>query len=99
MLRTGWILLAASACLAQVTADDHAILDAARRTALAFVATLPDFVCAQSIRRFRSPANADSWRQADLLQITLSYLNGQEDYQLVSINDRPADQSYDTVVG
>ncbi len=99
MLRAGLILLAAFACLAQVPAGDRAILEAARQNALAFSATLPNFICTQSIRRLQSPAGADSWRQTDLLLTNLSYSGGKEDYQLVSIDGRRTDESYQSVLG
>jgi len=99
MLRPGLIFLAVSAALAQVPADDRAILDMARQNALGFVATLPDFLCDQSIRRFRTLANADAWRQTDLLLVKVRFVTGKEDYQLVSVDNRPTDESYESVLG
>ncbi len=105
-MRPGVILLAASVCLAAQApvhagnpADDRAILDAGRQNALAFTAALPDFICTQSVRRFQSPSGADSWRQTDRLAVQLSYSRGREDYQLVSIDDRPVGQPYHAVGG
>src|SRR5580700_3314767 len=102
MPRPGVVLLAASACFAAQapgSADDSAILDAARQNALAFTAALPDFMCTQTVRRFQSPAGSNSWHRTDRLVVQLSYSGRQENYQLVSIDDRAADQPYHAVGG
>jgi hypothetical protein len=101
-MRPGVILLTASVCLAAQAPDppdDRAILDAGRENALAFTGTLPDFICTQSVRRFQGPAGSNSWRQTDRLAVQLSYSGLQENYQLVSIDDHPADQPFHAVGG
>lgn len=102
MLRPVVVFLAVPACLAVQapdSEDDRAILDAGRQNALALTAALPDFTCTQAIRRFQSPAGADSWRQTDQLVVELSYSGGRENYQLASVDDHPADRSYHAVAG
>lgn len=111
MLRTGMLLLTVSACFAQVPepvpgdapVDDHAVLEAARRNALAFSATLPDFMCAQLIRRLEKPAGAPAadkdWQRRDQLLVRLSYVGGKEDYRLISVDNRATDQTYLSVLG
>jgi VWFA-related protein len=94
-----WIVLAVSGAFAQSLPDDHVILDDARQHALGFVAKLPDFICSQSIRRLRSGASVNAWRQIDLLLLKLNYVNRNEDYQLLSINNRRTNESYEAVIG
>jgi len=98
----GVILAMASVCFGAQSSDaeEHRRgLETARQNALAFTMSLPEFTCSEAIRRFRTNTGTGVWRETDLLVAQLTYSGGKEDYQLVSIDNRPARQPLQTVAG
>jgi len=94
------LLAAGILASAQTPEEEHArLIEAARRNALAFTHSLPDFFCSETLRRFESRPGAADWRARDTLEIELSYSQGEDDYELISVNDQPALQSYDATPG
>jgi VWFA-related protein len=98
-MRPGVLLFGISVCLAQAPTGDPSILESARSNALDFTATLPDFMCDQVIDRTQGTPGASAWRSRDQLSVKLRYLNGKEEYRLISLNHRPTGQSYESVLG
>jgi len=76
---------------------------AAREQALAYVQTLPDFLCTQVTRRYSAssaPSTREpSWKPMDTLTIRLSYFGQKEDYRVVRINNKPVDKPLAKVGG
>jgi hypothetical protein len=84
---------------APTPAEQQSIWNTARENALSFTGSLPDFICNEVVRRYTDPNNKGGWRLADTLVLKLTYFDRQEDYQLISINNRPARMSYEEVGG
>jgi hypothetical protein len=54
-----------------------------------YTKTLPNFICTQVTRKHVDPTGTESWISDGTVQEHLSYLNGEEDYKVVMVNDRP----------
>ena len=54
-----------------------------------YTKNLPNFICTQLTRKHVDPTGTESWISDGTVQEHLSYLNGQEDYKVVMVNDRP----------
>ncbi len=68
------------------------IIAEARRSALEYTDRLPDFVCLQITRRFVDPSGLEmDWLKVDEIKTRVSYVEGSEDYELVSVNNRMAE--------
>jgi hypothetical protein len=57
--------------------------------ALDYTKSLPNFICAQVTTRSFDPSGTESWHQQDKIQEQLSYVDGQEDYKVVLVNNLP----------
>lgn len=73
------------------------ILEAARKVALNYTRSLPDFICTEKVRRFEGPRG--NWELKDTLEIKLSYFDQKEAYQLLTRNGRPSLLPYREVGG
>jgi hypothetical protein len=83
-------------------ADAAAIVEIARAKALAYTKSLPDFVCAQTIRRYIAESDGRRslpWVQRDTLSIKLSYFQQAEEHKLVLINGKPTELKYEGLEG
>lgn len=54
-----------------------------------YTKSLPNFICTQVTRRHVDPTGTESWISDGIVQEHLSYLNGEEDYKVVMVNNRP----------
>jgi hypothetical protein len=82
---------AAQAADPRPTAEEQArFVDAARQVALAYTDSLPNFLCAQTIRRYRifNPTKA-----RDVLEVEVGFENGRDSYRLTEVNGGPASRS------
>jgi hypothetical protein len=76
------------------------LIEQARYHALDFAADLPNFVVTQLVTRSVQHPGARDWRVQDTLDVQLTYRADKgEEYKLVSIDGRPARQSYDQLGG
>jgi hypothetical protein len=75
------------------------IIAAVREYALNYSKNLPNFLCAQQVRRKAAAPGELSFRDQDSLLVRLSYFEQKEDYKLVMVNDRPANGSYQDLGG
>ena len=78
------------------------IIAAVRDYALSYSKNLPNFLCAQQVRRKAAPPGAaaeSALREQDTLLVRLSYFEQKEDYHLITINDRPASGAYQDLGG
>ena len=66
------------------------ILDRMREYALNYTENLPNFICTQVTRRYVDPnVSDDHYRIIDTVVSKLSYNEGREKYEVVSVNNRP----------
>ena len=93
----GLILLAASTCLSAQELTD--VLGTARKKALDFTASLPNFICSEAVRRFQGPSGSEAVQQTGLLLVQLSYFGGKENYELISVDNHPTHDSYQSIGG
>jgi hypothetical protein len=84
------------------SASDQAYaLEEAARNSLSYAATLPDFICTESVRRYEDLKlrEKQNWNLKDTLTLQLSYFSHVEDYKLVAVNGKRTVQSYDDIGG
>jgi hypothetical protein len=96
-LAIGVLVLSGGAGAAdQRTLDEEQakLLDEARRAALTYTDSLPDFLCTEVIRRQEDPRGDNRWRPVDTLTVRLSYFGHREDYKLLAVNGRPTVLEY-----
>lgn len=80
--------------------DQRRIIEEAREYSLSYVKRLPDFICTQVTRRFYDPSGLELWQKSDIITERLSYFEQKEDYKVVLVNSRPADNlSHDQLGG
>jgi hypothetical protein len=75
-------------------ADSTAIFERAREKAFHYTQSLPDFECAEVVRRSASEGGPN-----DTLTIKLSYTQRAEVHKLLLVNGKPADQKYESLAG
>lgn len=85
------ILLFAGLLRGQHLTDSEAsdLIEKARRVALNYTASLPDFICTEMVRRFQDPRGDNRWQRLDVLTVRLSYSGKSEDYKLIEIDGKP----------
>jgi hypothetical protein len=80
--------------------EQDRILAEARRNALDYTRGLPDFLCLQITRRFIDPSGLEmDWLQYDEVKSRVSYVEGHENYELVSVNNKVSERSYEELGG
>jgi hypothetical protein len=80
-------------------AEQQQIWNAAHENSLTYTESLPDFMCSEVVQRYTDPNDKGSWRLHDTLILKLSYFDKQEEYKLVSVNNRPTRLSYEQMGG
>ena len=76
------------------TAEDQTgLLERVRESALRYTKSLPDFICTQVVKRYVD-IGRERWSPTDTLKLKLSYFDQKEDYQLLTINNKPTDLDY-----
>src|SRR5437867_1057019 len=80
-------------------AEQKALIERVREYSLNYSKNLPNFICTQVTRRCDDPTGLEFWRPSDTLTTKLSYFEQKETYKLVMINDRPTEQSYESLGG
>ena len=73
------------------------VVDAARRWALRYSQTLPDFVCTEFIHRYQNWTGTDF--QFDTLTFRVSFYRQREAYELVARNSKPSYQRVESLNG
>ncbi|MCB1021516.1 MAG: hypothetical protein H6509_15635 [Bryobacterales bacterium] len=80
--------------------EQERILAEARRNALEYTDHLPDFLCLQITRRFIDPSGLEmDWLQYDEVKSRVSYVEGHENYELVSVNNQVTERSIEDLGG
>ena len=96
----GGLLLWAGDDAPPPTAQEQSIiLDKAREIALQYTATLPNFICTETVRRYGGKNGRDDWQPRDTLVIDLAYSEKGERYRLLSIDGKPTTRSFGKVGG
>jgi len=94
------VSFAAPAAKPPSSEEQSRVLESARRTALAYTKTLPDFICSEVISRYSDASGkGKDWSAVDSLMVLLSYFGRQEHYRLVQVNHQPDNASYDSLPG
>ena len=78
------------------------IIQDVREYALNYSQNLPDFICAEEVKRYEAPARKGdnpAWRLGDTLLIQLTYFKQKEQYNLRTINFKITDLDYEKVGG
>ncbi len=71
------------------TAEERArLLDKAREIAMQYTASLPDFLCTETVRRYVDPKVAEAWKATDTLKMDVAFSEKGERYRLLEINGR-----------
>jgi hypothetical protein len=79
--------------------EQERVWQAAREKSLSYTDSLPDFICTESIKRYKDPEGREQWHLADTLALKLTYFARQEAYQLISINNHPTHLTYEEIGG
>ena len=95
------LLTLAASSLAQTPADAEQplLLDEARRTALNYSKSLPDFICSEVIHRFEARGATGAFKPSDILSLQVSYFQMKENYKLITRNNKPTKQSLESLGG
>jgi hypothetical protein len=74
--------------------EQNRIIAEARANALAYTERLPDFVCLQITRRYVDPSGLEmDWLKYDEVKTRVSYVEGSENYEVVSVNNQITNKS------
>ena len=75
--------------------SDAALIERARRIALAYSKNLPNFVCTQTSHVFTNKSgDGYDWRQDHEAVAEVQFVDGRESYRTVSINGRPSNKDF-----
>jgi hypothetical protein len=77
--------------------SQRAMLAEARRTALAYASSLPDFMCTEVVHRYLGEGGG--WGLKDTLHLKLTYFDHKEDYKLLTINGHATQKDYEDAGG
>lgn len=75
------------------------VLGQARRKAFDYTASLPDFICTETVRRYEENLSWGRSTALDTLTLQLTYFEHQEKYKLTAVNGRDTRLSYERVGG
>ncbi len=76
------------------------IIEKARKLAQAYTDELPNYVCLQLTRRFFDPTGTEmDWLNHDEIKTRVSYFDGREDYENLSVNGRPTGKAFSELGG
>ena len=74
-------------------------IEEARGRALAYTASLPDFICNESVRRYESTTGKGNWALKDTLTLQLTYFGHLESYKLTAMNGHKTELTYEAAGG
>ncbi len=76
------------------------ILEEARLNSRDYTAELPNYLCLQVTRRFYDPSGLSmDWFKHDEIKTRVTYFDGVEDYETISVNDRTTNQAFQELGG
>ena len=71
-------------------------------SALHYTATLPDFICTETVRRYTAllrPPPETAWKPEDVLTVKLTYFGNKEKYELTLVNGDKTTRGYESAGG
>jgi hypothetical protein len=75
------------------------VIEAVRNGAVQYTANLPNFICAETIRRQEQPRNSRSWKALDTLVLEVTFSQGDDVPKLISINGKSTSKKLNEVGG
>jgi hypothetical protein len=79
--------------------EQNGLIARARHIALEYTASLPNFLCTESVRRFVLPAGK-AWQARDVFKMDVSYSRkGGESYKLLTLNGQPTKKTLQNIGG
>ena len=75
------------------------VLRKARESSAAFLESLPNYVCQESMARYTSSSGPKFWQPTDVVSAELVHENGRERYRNVSTNGRPTQRGIEELPG
>ena len=80
--------------------EQKRIVEEARRQARAYTDELPNYVCLQLTRRFFDPTGLEmDWLKHDEIKTRVSYFDGREDYETLTVNDVVTTRGFEQLGG
>ena len=80
--------------------EQQRIIEDARTSAIAYTEDLPNYVCLQVTRRFVDPTGTEmDWLRHDEIKTRVSYIEGREDYETISVNDTATTRRFEDLGG
>ena len=80
--------------------EQSRIIETARQSAIAYTDDLPNYVCLQLTRRFVDPTGTEmDWLSHDEIKTRVSYIDGREDYETISVNDTATTKDFGDLGG
>ncbi len=80
--------------------EQQRIIAEARASAKAFTVGLPDYICLQLTRRYLDPSGLEmDWLKYDEIKTRVSYIEGKELYEMLSVDNRSTGKSFDELGG
>ena len=80
------------------TVEKVQIWNAAHDNAASYTESLPNFICAEVVRRYVD-ASHKGWKLEDTLALKLTYFDHREEYKLMTVNNHSTSLSYDQMRG
>src|SRR5689334_14747572 len=101
-LRTIAICASVLACTAPAQESPSAeeqvrLWERARAMALRYTATLPNFICTETMRRTLRVKHAEAWKTQDTLTLDLAFTDQGESYKLLAIDGKPTRKTLNQV--
>ncbi len=98
---TSAVVLLASPLWAQTppTEAQKQAIENVRKSAISYSAGLPDFLCSETVRRYRNSTSVPEWTLMDTLTVQLSYYGHREEYKLLLVNGQKTKLRYDEAGG
>lgn len=76
------------------------IIGEARRQAQSYTSDLPNYICLQVTRRYFDPTGLEmDWLKHDEIKTRVSYIDGREDYETISVNDVATTRAFSDLGG
>lgn len=80
--------------------EQRRIIEQARRQARLYTEELPNYVCLQVTRRFFDPTGLEmDWLKHDEIKTRVSYFDGREDYETLTVNDAATTKGFSDLGG
>ena len=80
--------------------EQRLIIEEARRQAKVYTDELPNYVCLQVTRRYYDPTGLEmDWLKHDEIKTRLSYYDGQENYETLSVNNVVSNKGFSDLGG